>query len=281
MRDEVRIDGGVPSFAYLAETFLAPPGTMAYGDEADHLEAVGADATLGDLQSRAIDDPEFSRELRRYRDLLDTRSFAPTFTVMTADKDDPRFDRFYRAGNEARLFTGAVPARHAELHGPRLRAPRPARRPGCQRALHEAVRLPPRHSGPTATRGPYVWGSNTALFERLSRIRRLADALAPVLATATVTWLRPPDATGDERLIAWYLDGAAGDRLLAVVNLDTVAPAAARVDPGTAIGEPPAAMGGRLQYARRGDRGRPLTWNGRAWPLAGLAPGEARLYRAG
>jgi hypothetical protein len=24
----------------------------------------------------------------------------------------------------------------------------------------------------------------------------------------------------------------------------------------------------------------PLAWNGRAWPLAGLEPGEARLYRA-
>jgi hypothetical protein len=126
-----------------------------------------------------------------------------------------------------------------------------------------------------------VWGSNTVLFERLSRIRGLADSLASVLATATVTWLRPPDATGAERLIAWCLEGAAGDRLLAVVNLDTAEAAAPAWIPGTAIGEPPARWVDGFSTLGAGIDVGILTWNGRAWTLAGLGPGEARLYRAG
>lgn len=279
VRDEVR-RRGFPAFAYLAETFLAPPGTMAFGDEADHLEAVGADATLGDLQSRAIDDPGFSRDLRRYLDLLATRSFAPTFTVMTADKDDPRFDRFYRAGNEARLFMALflpdMPSYMGLGFELRDRHDAPA-----ANEHYTKLYVFHRDSGPTATRGPYVWGSNIALFERLSRIRRLADAHAAVLATATITWLRPPDATGEERLIAWCLDGAGGDRLLAVANLDTAEAAAPAWIPGTAIGDPPARWMDGFSSLGEGIDVAPLTWNGRAWPLAGLGPGEARLYRAG
>ncbi|WP_420147897.1 hypothetical protein, partial [Spirosoma sp.] len=42
---------GVPYFAFFAETFLAPPNTMGYGDECEHLQAIEADSTLGDLQS--------------------------------------------------------------------------------------------------------------------------------------------------------------------------------------------------------------------------------------
>ncbi|MBK7938521.1 MAG: hypothetical protein IPJ82_16190 [Lewinellaceae bacterium] len=36
-----------PYFGYFAESFLAPPGEMAYGDECDHLEASFADSTRG------------------------------------------------------------------------------------------------------------------------------------------------------------------------------------------------------------------------------------------
>ena len=41
---------------------------------------------------------------RWYRDLLETRRVAPSFTVITGDKDDPRFDAFYREGSVLRLF---------------------------------------------------------------------------------------------------------------------------------------------------------------------------------
>ncbi|MCC6412959.1 MAG: hypothetical protein IT270_14940, partial [Saprospiraceae bacterium] len=93
-----------PYFGYFAESFLAPPGEMAYGDECDHLEASMADSTLGDLQSEPTYTEKFMRSFAQYRNWLDTRRFAPNFTVMTADKDDPRFDNFYLEGNEVRHF---------------------------------------------------------------------------------------------------------------------------------------------------------------------------------
>jgi hypothetical protein len=279
VRDEVRHRRGVPSFAYLAETFLAPPGTMAYGDEADHLDAVGADATLGDLQSHAVDDPTFSQALRRYRDLHDTRSFTPTFTVMTADKDDPRFDRFYLAGNEARLFTALfLPDMPSYMGlGFELRDRHASPVPN---EWYTKLYVFRRTSGPTATRGPYRWGSNTALFAAVTRIRLLADSFAPVLAEATVTWLRPPDATGSERLIAWQLDGGGSgpERLLCLVNLDTVRPTPACLIPGAAVANP--ASRWAPVFSTEGEPGGSPSWNGIGWPVDALAPGEARLYRA-
>ena len=64
-----------PYFAYFAESFLAPPGEMAYGDECDHLEASFADSTLGDLQSEPIGTERFVQEFQRYFSLLQTREF--------------------------------------------------------------------------------------------------------------------------------------------------------------------------------------------------------------
>ncbi len=73
---------GNPHFGYFAETFLAHTDFMGYGDEIDHLEASDADSTLGDLQSTVVGSLEFLQRFRQYLDLLQTRSFAPNFTVM-------------------------------------------------------------------------------------------------------------------------------------------------------------------------------------------------------
>jgi hypothetical protein len=278
VRDAVRDRRGIRSFGYLAETFLAPAGTMAYGDEADHLDAVGADATLGDLQSVAVDDPRFSQELRRYRDVLDTRSFAPAFTVMTADKDDPRFDAFYRAGNEARLFTALflpdMPTYMGLGFELRDRHDRPA-----PNEHYTKLYVFHRDTGPNATRGPYVWGTNRRLFDTVTRIRSLADAYASVLAEARVQWLRAPDATGHDRVLAWVVDG--GELLLAVVNLDTVAAAPALAIPGAALADAPTRWAPVFTTEPDTAPETPLEWSGHGWALAGLAPGEARLYRVG
>ncbi|MCC6463491.1 MAG: hypothetical protein IT260_23680, partial [Saprospiraceae bacterium] len=95
-----------PYFGYFAESFLAPPNEMAYGDECEHLEASLADSTLGDLQAEPVGTSKFMRDFWQYRHWLETRQFAPNFTLMTADKDDPRFDSFYLHGNEIRYFLG-------------------------------------------------------------------------------------------------------------------------------------------------------------------------------
>lgn len=271
---------GVAHFAYHAESFLAPADTIGYGDEEDHLEAAGADVSLGDLQSVALDDPRFSRSFRRYLDLLETRSFAPSFTVITADKDDPRFDSFYLAGNELRLLLALLlpdmPSYMALGFEQRDVHPTPA--PNEHYTKHYVFHA---GDGPKATHGPYVWGSNRSLFQRLTRIRAFADELGGSLAAARVDWLRPPDATGESRLLAWRVigDGSAGLDLVCLANLDLSDASGPFALPAPAL--PASATWTGLLSTGGGSPTAAPAWNGRQWIVEGLAPGEGRVYRLG
>jgi hypothetical protein len=210
------IGAKLPAFGYFAESFLAPPGEMAYGDECDHLEASLADSTLGDLQSEPINTPRFKASFAQYRHILETRAFAPNFTLMTADKDDPRFDAFYLNGNELRhflaLFLTDMPTYMAL--GFECRDPHPQPAPNEH---YTKLYVFQEQEGPKATHGPYVWGKNKALHERLVRQKTLAETLLPGLQGAAVEWLVGPDAPGS--LLAWTQRGLATHLFLA--NLDT------------------------------------------------------------
>lgn len=191
-----------PYFAYFAETFIAPAGTMAYGDEMDHLEFSDADTTLGDLQSVPVGTDDFLQRFRYYCDILETRTVTPNFTMMTGDKDDPRFDKFYLSGNEARFFTGIFMGNMPSYMGLGFE---------CRDVHHQPA--PNEHYtklyvfkitvGHKATFGPYVWGKNAFLFHQLSRIKLYAEAVAPLIAGRAVRWLLPPDPTGWRKFIAW------------------------------------------------------------------------------
>ncbi|MEO6037380.1 MAG: hypothetical protein ABIQ93_03135 [Saprospiraceae bacterium] len=207
-----------PYFGYFAESFLAPPGEMAYGDEPDHLEASLADSTLGDLQSEPVGTERFIQTFRLYRDWLETRRFAPNFTVMTADKDDPRFDRFYLRGNEIRhfiaLFLTDMPSYMAL--GFECRDPHPVPAPNEHYTKLYVFSMP---NGDKGTTGPYQWGQNEALYNRLVRQKQLAEAIFPAIAGEPVQWLLRPDERGQQKIIAWTQ--AANPRFVFVANLDT------------------------------------------------------------
>ena len=202
-----------PWFGYFAESFLAPPNYMAFGDEPDHLEASEADSTLGDLQSRTIGTLAFLHDFCRYRDLIETRRFAPNFTVMTADKDDPRFDEFYQSGNEIRLFLALfltdMPSYMAL--GYETRDPHPVPAPN---EFYSKLYVFQLNEGRNATHGPFQWGRNGALFHRLTRLRQIADDLMPQVAGQKVHWVLPPGLrTGEQgqpsQVIGWTLAGRA------------------------------------------------------------------------
>jgi hypothetical protein len=197
-----RVIRQAPHFGYFAESFLAPPNTMAFGVEEDHLEMSSADATLGDLQSIATDTPEFLQQFRRYIDLSLTRTFVPSLTVMTGDKDDPRFDHFYRYGNEARLFLSLfitdMPGYMALGFECRDRHDAPT-----DNEFYSKLYVFRNTEGPQAVRSAYRWGQNGTLFFRLTRIRLLADLLLPKLSGQPTHWLLPPDATGGRKVLAW------------------------------------------------------------------------------
>ncbi len=215
----------VPYFGSFAETFLAPAGEMAYGDEVEHLEACEADSTLGDLQSMVVGSPRFLSEFRRYLDILYTKKVAPSFTIMTADKDDPRFDEFYVKGNEARLFIGLFLTDMPSYMGMGFE----------QRDTHLAP-APNEHytklyvfkidEGEKATHGDYVWGSNKMLFNNLERIKLYAENVLKKIQNTDSQWLIMPSET--DKVIAWTQKdtfrprvlGGAGSEYLFIVNLD-------------------------------------------------------------
>jgi hypothetical protein len=274
-----------PSFGYFAETFLSPPGVMSYGDEIDHLEASAAQVTLGDLQSVAIGDGEFLTRLRRYLDIAATRRVVPCFTVMTGDKDDPRFDAFYLSGNEARLFISlflpSLPSYTAlgfELRDPHEQ-PAPNEHYTKLYVFHE-------ESGPKATHGPYRFGGNVGLFGRITRTRAYADALLPALPAssltpAAVTWLLPPDPTAGNRTLAWRLPSPDGD-LVFVANTDTVAGLGRLIVPLDAASARTTvtADGATLLFTTHDDEAPTrATASGGRLLLRDLQPGEARIYR--
>jgi hypothetical protein len=201
-----------PHFGYYAESFLAPAGEMAYGSEPDHLDASDAEVTLGDLQSLVVGTPNFLQQFRWYLDLAATRSFKPCFTMMTGDKDDPRFDSFYVKGNEIRLFIGLfLPDMPSYMAlGFECRDTHLIPAPNEHYTKLYVFQIP---EGAKSTRSKYIFGKNGHLFSHLTRIRDFADAY--IERDANTHWLIAPDATGWHKVIAWMHSD-----MLFIANLD-------------------------------------------------------------
>ncbi len=198
----VQRDKGIAHFGFFAETFLAPPDTMGYGDEPDHLEAIDADSTLGDLQSCVVGSDTFTERFASYYNWLKTRRFAPNFTVMTADKDDPRFDEFYRTGNVFRYFTALFLTDMPSYVGLGFEV----RNLHEQRGLNEeytklyVFRITDEAEPDKVTHGPFVWGQNWEQFAAIQRIRAFAERIWPAIANQETRWLVAP---GEADYIAW------------------------------------------------------------------------------
>lgn len=192
----------IPHFGSFAETFLAPPGVMAYGDEVAHLELSDADTTLGDLQSMVVGSERFMSEFGRYLDILHTRQVTPCFTVMTGDKDDPRFDDFYLRGNEVRFFIALFLAEMPSYMGLgfELRDPHPTPAPNEYYTKLYVFHL---DEGKNATNGDYKWGKNRSLFNRLDRIRAVSDWLLPLVKNEKMVWWQLPTADTNHKIITW------------------------------------------------------------------------------
>ena len=197
------IQKNAPYFGNYAETFLAPAGEMAYGDEIEHLEHASADSTLGDLQSMVVGSKRFLTEFHRYLTILHSSQVAPNFTIMTGDKDDPRFDEFYLKGNEIRyfiaLFLSEMPSYMALGFEQRDTHPSPA--PNEHYTKLYVFHL---EKGEKATKSNYIWGENKALFERLHKIKAFSHKICKDLQKVDCQWLMLPNGENNNPLIAWY-----------------------------------------------------------------------------
>jgi hypothetical protein len=201
---------GKPHFGFFAETFLAPPDVMGYGHEPDHLEAISADSTLGDLQSCVVGSDLFRERFREYATLARERSFAPNFTVMTADKDDPRFDEFYRIGNVFRYFTALFLSDLPSYVGLGFEI----RNQHLERGANEEyTKLYVFQIGDDAqpdkvTHGPFRWGQNAGQFTTIGRIRAFAESIWPIIVGHNTQWLVAPNASEPADFVAWIIPAA-------------------------------------------------------------------------
>jgi hypothetical protein len=263
-----------PYFGYFAESFLAPRDVMSYGEEMDHLEASSAEATLGDLQSCAVGSPEFLQRLRQYDDLKRTRRCTPCFTVMTADKDDPRFDAFYRHGNVLRLFLAFfltdMPSYTGLGFETRDRHDQPAPNEHYTKLFVFQER-----AGPKATLGPYVWGNNTALFEQITRLRLYLEKIWSMVSGSPIRWLIAPDACGANPLLAWTQ--ADHPAYIFMANTDLEKPSGAFGLPTPGGTGPWEFEFSTSQETSYGDQ--KLTFNGIYYPVTNLGPAEGRVYK--
>lgn len=275
VKRHVREECGVPHFAYLAESFLAARDVMMYGEEMDHLEASGADAVLGDLQSTAVATPRFVQRIRQYDDFARTRRCVPCLTVMTADKDDPRFDDLYLDGNEVRLFVALFMAGMPSYMGLGFEV-RDAHSAPAPNEHYTKLFVFRESEGPHAVRGPYVWGRNTRLFRAVTAMRTFLDEIRPAILGSPGEWLIPPDATGERRVIAWT-HGSGTSSYLFLANLDTDMSAKAFGVPSHDSDQiwVPAFSTAPDGLASLGQ----LVHNGAYLIVPGLAPGEGRVYR--
>lgn len=193
----------VPHFAFYAETFLAPPDTMGYGDEMDHLEKIEAEATLGDLQSSAVGTPDFLSKFLTYLQISESRAFMPTFTLITGDKDDPRFDEFYRFGNVFRYFIGVffngMPSYYAlgfETREQNLR-----RNKNETYSKLYVFKITDDNETDKVSKGPFIWGKNESQFRKILKIRKLGDTIVPEIAQAKAYVLKKPNP--DDGTFIW------------------------------------------------------------------------------
>jgi len=211
---------GTPHFAFYAETFLAPPNVMGYGDELDHLEAIDADATLGDLQASVVGKSIFMQRMAEYDHLLRTRKFAPSFTIITADKDDPRFDEFYQTGNIIRYFIGLFLTDMPSYYSLGLEV----RNLNLERGINESYsklyvfQIHDDTETDKVTHGPYCWGENMMQFMQFNTMRLFAESIWSQIVGQEIRWLLPLDATAEYKLIAWTQ--ATEANFIFVANLD-------------------------------------------------------------
>jgi hypothetical protein len=198
-----RIQQNVPYFGNYAETFLAPAGEMAYGDEVGHLEHADADSTLGDLQSMVVGSKRFLTEFHSYLNILHTRQIAPNFTIMTGDKDDPRFDEFYLKGNEIRYFIALFLAEMPSYMALGFEQRDPHKKP-APNEHYTKLYVFHLEQGEKATKGHYIWGKNKGLFERLHTIKTYSDKIGKDIQNIDCQWLMLPNGKNNNGVIAWF-----------------------------------------------------------------------------
>lgn len=191
-------------FAYFAESFLTEDDYMTYGSETAHLNASEAEVALGNLQNYTTHDSTFHRLLTEYDLVAAKGKVIPGFTLFSADKDDPRFDKFYQTGNVARYFFATFCPRFPSYNSLGFRQ----RDVHLKRASNEHyTKLFVFHysEGEKGRKGPFVWGKNEKLWKAISSIDSFRQNMR-FSESASFKWLLGPDPTGERQVLGWQVN---------------------------------------------------------------------------
>ena len=218
VKNYIQTNNNAKYFGYMAESFLWGRDSFGYGLEIDHLEAADADIVLGDLQSTVLGSEEFIKLFASYRDFIGIRKASPCFTMITADKDDPRFDKFYQKGNIARFFTGIFLFNISSYMGLGFQT----RDIHLQKAANEyytKLYVFQESAKDKITTGPYIFGDNIIFFKKIEKIKKLAESISEELVDSELKFLLFPDLIGASKVLAWTQKQ--NPKYVFIVNLDT------------------------------------------------------------
>jgi hypothetical protein len=193
---------------------------------------------------------------------------------MTADKDDPRFDAYYRHGNALRLFLAFFLTDMPSYMGQGFELRDCHDQPAPNEHYTKLFVFQERR-GPKATLGPYVWGKNMALFEQIARLKLYLEKIWPRLAGRSIRWLIAPDANGANPLLAWTQADRPEYIFTANTSLDK--PSGVFGIPTPCGSEPWVLEFSTEAETPAGDR-EPAS-NGIYYPVSSLSPAEGRVYR--
>ncbi|MBK7938522.1 MAG: hypothetical protein IPJ82_16195 [Lewinellaceae bacterium] len=190
---------------------------------------------------------------------------------MTADKDDPRFDRFYLAGNEIRYFIALFLTDMPSYMGLgfECRDPHPQPAPNEFYTKLYVFQMP---DGEKGTRGVYQWGKNEQLYGKLVRQKILAQEIFPAICEAGIDWVLAPDPEGVKKLIAWTQSDR--PQYLFVANLDT------SHSHQTSLVLPGQNINWEICFSTETEQTDPVSLSAGATLRQKLLPGEGLVYRA-
>ncbi|MEM9527974.1 MAG: hypothetical protein AAGA31_15270, partial [Bacteroidota bacterium] len=208
---KLRIQEKAPYFAYFAESFLTEPGYMAYGNEVDHLVRSEAEVTLGNLQSTVPGSVEFWDMADHYLRIANNTALSPAWTVITGDKDDPRFDHFHHHAEVVRLFTGLflgfLPTYYSLGFEQRDRHYERA-----QNEVYSKLYVFQEKRGDKAVSGSFVWGSNLPLFVQLTDLHVFAEGIRAHLGKPQLLGAAAGAENGqNSRVLAWLRPATDGE----------------------------------------------------------------------
>jgi hypothetical protein len=202
----------------------------------------------------------------------------PSFTVMTGDKDDPRFDEYYRRGGPLRMFCAFFLSDWPSYMGLGFET-RDVHFEPAPNEHYTKLFVFRETAGSKATSGPYIWGRNGALFATIIRIRLFLEQRWEAVREKPTRWVLPPDPTLENRFFAWT-HAVERPQLLFVANADTEARAPRFTLPRLSGVGSDATLTCEFSTEQRVPAiDRCLRCNGLWYRVSELAAGEARVYR--